>query len=251
MGARLGASPASRLTPGRRREALNGLVAAASSLAVAHAAQPWWLYVTETAAADLADACGTKPVQLGQDARIPLPGSRFEDYLTGLPSKRRVAVRRERRAFTAFTEAGYELRTLRLSECADSAGALLAQLQQRHGHAADSGVMARLLRDQADAMADGGFLRAAYADGRMVAFSLSCRHAGTVWLRATGYDYARLRGAHEYFTLVYYLPIEDAYTHGATTLHLGMESLRAKTLRGAVTSPLWAIDGVRADTGTD
>ncbi|MET8806320.1 GNAT family N-acetyltransferase [Streptomyces sp. NPDC004546] len=237
-----------RLTPGRRREALNGLVAAASSLAVAHAAQPCWLYVTDAAAAELADACGTKPVQLGQDARIPLPGSRFEDHLAGLPSKRRVAVRRERRA---FTEAGYELRALRLSECADSAGALLAQLQQRHGHAADPDVMARLLRDQADGMADSGVVLAAYADGRMVAFSLCYRHAGTVWLRATGYDYARLRGAHEYFNLVYYLPIEVAYAHGATTLHLGMESLRAKTLRGAVTSPLWAIEGARADTGTD
>jgi hypothetical protein len=79
--------------------------------------------------------------------------------------------------------------------------------------------MARLLGDQADGMADGGVVRAAYADGRMVAFSLSYRHAGTVWLRATGYDYdyARLRGAHEYFNLVYYLPIEDAYAHGATT----------------------------------
>ncbi|MEV6294696.1 GNAT family N-acetyltransferase [Streptomyces sp. NPDC051896] len=130
-------------------------------------------------------------------SRSPAAGSR--NYLTGLPSKRRVAVRRERRA---FTEAGYELRTLRLSECADSAGALLAQLQQGHGHAADPGVMARLLRDQAD----GGVVLAAYADGRMVAFSLSYRHAGTVWLRATGYDYARLRGAHEYFNLVYYFP---------------------------------------------
>ncbi|MEV8562374.1 GNAT family N-acetyltransferase [Streptomyces sp. NPDC051917] len=187
-------------------------------------------------------------MQLGQDARIPLPGSRFEDHLAGLPSKRRVAVRRERRA---FTEAGYELRALRLSECADSVGALLAQLQQRHGHAADPDVMARLLRDQADGMADSGVVLAAYADGRMVAFSLCYRHAGTVWLRATGYDYARLRGAHEYFNLVYYLPIEVAYAHGATTLHLGMESLRVKTLRGAVTSPLWAIEGARADTGTD
>jgi hypothetical protein len=117
----------------------------------------------------------------------------------------------------ASTEAGYELRTLRLSECADSAGALLAQLQQRHGHAADPGVMDRLLRDQADGMADGGVVLAAYADGRMVAFSLSYRRAGTVWLRATGYDYdyARLGGAHEYFNLVSYLPLEDAYAHGA------------------------------------
>ncbi|MET9429525.1 MULTISPECIES: hypothetical protein [unclassified Streptomyces] len=42
---------------------------------------------------------------------------------------------------------------------------------------------------------------------------------------------------------MYYLPIEDALGHGATALHLGMESLRAKTLRGAVTTPLWAVAG--------
>ncbi|MFJ6613256.1 GNAT family N-acetyltransferase [Streptomyces sp. NPDC091289] len=229
-----------RLTPGRRREALGHLVAATGTLAAAENAVPWWLYVTDEAAAELADACGTKPVQLNQDARIPLPGSTFEDYLEGLTSKRRVAIRRERRA---FAEAGYELRTLRLSECAAAAGALAAQLQERHGHPADPAAMAGLLRDQAEGMADSGRVHAAFAGRHMVAFSLSYHHADTVWLRSTGYDYARLRGAHEYFNLVYYLPIEDAYAHGATSLHLGMESLRAKTLRGAVASPLWAIEG--------
>lgn len=229
-----------RLAPARRREALSHLVTAAGSLASARAAQPWWLYVTDTEAAELAAACGTRPVRLSQDARIPLPGSTFDDYLAGLPSKRRVSIRRERRA---FAEAGYELRTLRLSECAGTAGALLAQLQERHGHSADPAAMAGLLRDQAAGMADTGTVLAAYADDRMVAFSLYYRHAGTVWLRATGYDYARLRAAHEYFNLVYYLPIEAAYAHCATALHLGMESLHAKTLRGAVTSSLWAVQG--------
>ncbi|MEU6281608.1 GNAT family N-acetyltransferase [Streptomyces sp. NPDC047028] len=228
------------LSPGRRRAALHRLVAAAGSLAAAHGARPWWLYVTDPAASELADVCGTEPVQVGHDARIPLPGTTFDDYLAGLPSKRRVAVRRERRA---FEEAGYELRTLRLSECADAAGSLLARLQARHGHAADPDAMARLLRDQADGMADSGIVLAAHADTHMVAFSLFYRHADTVWLRATGYDYARLRAAHEYFNLVYYLPIEHVYAHGATALHVGMESLRAKALRGAVISPLWAVEG--------
>jgi predicted N-acyltransferase len=230
----------SRLTPARRREALRHLVTTAVSLAAAEDAQPWWLYVTDSEAAELAEVCGTTPVQLTQDARLPLPGSTFDDYLAGLPSKRRVSIRRERRA---FAEAGYELRTLRLSECADIAGALLAQLQERHGHPADPAAMTGLLRDQAAGMADTGTVLAAYSDDRMVAFSLYYRHGATIWLRATGYDYARLRGAHEYFNLVYYLPIEAAYAHCATALHLGMESLHAKALRGAVTTPLWAVQG--------
>ncbi|MEU9038317.1 GNAT family N-acetyltransferase [Streptomyces sp. NPDC048352] len=235
-----------RLTPERRREALGRLVTAAATLAAAREAEPWWLYVTDAAAAELAEACGTEPVQLNQDARIPLPGSTFDDYVAGLPHKRRSAVRRERRA---FTEAGYELRTLRLSECAGDAGALAARLQERHGHPADPAFMARLLHDQAVGMADSGIVLAAYAEGRMVAFSLFYCHMGTVWLRSTGYDYARLRGAHEYFNLAYYLPIEYAYAHGAASLHLGMESLHAKTLRGAVASPLWAIGGPAAPAG--
>ncbi|OIJ99822.1 GNAT family N-acetyltransferase [Streptomyces monashensis] len=228
------------LAPGPRRAALGALVVATRSLAAAHQAQPWWLYVTDTAAAELADTCGTKPLQLNQDARIPLPGTTFDDYLAALPRKRRTAIRRERRA---FAEAGYELRTLRLSECAESAGALAAQLQQRHGHPADPAVMARLLQDQADNMAGTGIVQAAYAEGRMAAFSLFYHHANTLWLRSTGYDYPTLRGAHEYFNIAYYLPITHAYTRGATALHLGMESLHAKSLRGAVISPLWAVEG--------
>lgn len=228
-----------RLTPQRRREALGRLVAAARSLAEAEGARPWWLYVTDAAAAELADACGTAPVRLNEEARIPLPGAAFENYLASLPRARRTCVRRERRA---FAEAGYELRTLRLSECADEAGVLAARLQERHGHPIDPGFMAALLRDQAEGMADTGIVLAAYAEGRMAAFSLFYLHADTVWLRSTGYDYDRLRDAHEYFNLGYYLPIEYAYAHGATAIHLGMESLRAKTLRGGVTSALWAVE---------
>ncbi|GAA0286150.1 hypothetical protein GCM10010302_25540 [Streptomyces polychromogenes] len=221
-----------RLAPPRRGEALGRLVAAARSLAEAGRARPWWLYVTDAAAAELADACGAAPVRLNEEARIPLPGGSFEDYLAGLPRARRTCVRRERRA---FAEAGYELRTLRLSECADEAGALAAQLQARHHHPVDPGFMAALLREQAEGMAGTGVVHAAYAEGRMAAFSLFSLHAGAVWLRSTGYDYDRLRGAH--------LPIEYAYAHGATAVHLGMESLRAKTLRGGVTSALWAVAG--------
>lgn len=228
------------LTVEQRRLALRRLLEAARSLAAAHRAQVWWLYVTDAAAGELADAYGGKPVELAQDATIPLPGRAFDDYLAGLGSKRRVAVRRERRA---FTEAGYEVRALRLSQCAEAAGALLAQLQRRHGHDADPAAMAALLREQAAGMDDTGTVLTAWADGAMAGFSLFYVHAGTVWLRATGYDYARLREAHEYFNLVYYLPMDHAYAQGATALHLGMASLRAKTLRGAVTSPLWAVEG--------
>ncbi|MEU8528446.1 GNAT family N-acetyltransferase [Streptomyces sp. NPDC048629] len=231
------------LTADRRRKALNSLVKAANSLAAAERAQAWWLYVTDDAVAELAAACGSRPTQLNQDARIPLPGSTFDDYLAALPSKRRVTIRRERRA---FAEAGYELRTLRLSECADAVGALAARLQERHGHPTDPAFMAALFHDQAAGMADTGLVLAAYTEGHMVAFSLFYQHANTIWLRSTGYDYTRLRNAHEYFNLVYYLPVDHAYAHGATTLHLGMESLRAKTLRGAIASPLWAVPGAAA-----
>ncbi|MGN5382210.1 hypothetical protein ACQ4WX_48950 [Streptomyces lasalocidi] len=83
----------------------------------------------------------------------------------------------------------------------------------------------------------------------MAAFSLFYHHANTLWLRSTGYDYPGLRGAHEYFNIAYYLPITHAYARGATALHLGMESLHAKSLRGAVISPLWAVEGECPDRG--
>ncbi|MGW2646312.1 hypothetical protein ACWC2T_15650 [Streptomyces sp. NPDC001393] len=65
---------------------MNAPAVATSSQAAAHEARAWWLQVTDTAAAQLAAACGTKPVQPGQAApRIPLPGSTFDDQLVGSP----------------------------------------------------------------------------------------------------------------------------------------------------------------------
>ncbi|MBT2395805.1 GNAT family N-acetyltransferase [Streptomyces sp. ISL-100] len=226
------------LAAGERRRCLELLLEAARTLGARHEAQPWWLYVKDSAAKELADVCGTDPVHLQQDAAIPLPGSSFDDYLGTLPSKRRVVIRRERRA---FQEAGYEVRELRLSECADRAGELLAGLQDRHGHGSEPAAMAGLLRQQADGMGDSGTVLGCFLGGTMVGFSLFYRFGGTVWVRALGFDYPRLRGAQEYFSLAYYLPIEHAYRSGETELHLGMDSIRAKTLRGAEVSPLWAI----------
>ncbi len=104
-------------------------------------------------------------------------------WLAARPSKRRVTIRGERRA---FAEAGYERRTLLLSECADTTGALAAQLQARHGHPAGPAVVAAILRDQAEGMADSGVVHAAFTGRHMVAFSLAHHHAGTGRLRSTG-----------------------------------------------------------------
>ena len=63
----------------------------------------------------------------------------------------------------------------------------------------------------------------------------------TLAVRAAGFAYERLRGAAEYFNLIYYRPIRWAYEHGVRQIHLGIGSLHTKTLRGGRLAPLWVV----------
>lgn len=85
-----------------------------------------------------------------------------------------------------------------------------------------------------------------------VGFSLSYPWGDTFYVRATGYEYARLRAACEYFVLTCYEPIRQAAQAGCARLHLGLKSLQAKMIRGATLAPLWSvIVPVGRDIGVD
>ncbi|WP_411149471.1 GNAT family N-acetyltransferase [Streptomyces sp. A30] len=227
------------LSPERRTACLALLRDCACTHAERHDTTHWWPYLTQTAAEQLGAVYDeAAPQRMEDDAAIPLPGGSFEDYLASLPSKRRVAVRHER---AAFRDAGLSIRHLLLGDCFREAGQLLAALQSAHGHTADdAGLMTRLLGRQAEAMGEQARVTAAYDGQRMAAFSLYYHFGGTTWLRAVGTD-PSCSAPFAYFNLTYYLPIEAAYQEGTTTLHAGMKAIRAKQLRGAEVTGLFAL----------
>ncbi|WP_405527258.1 peptidogalycan biosysnthesis protein [Streptomyces avidinii] len=204
-----------------------------------HGTTHWWPYLTAPAAARLAPLYpDDRALHLEDDALIPLPGTGIDDYISSLPSQRRVGVRRERRDFAS---AALDVRRQVLAACFEDAGVLLAGHQQDHGHDRDGiDAMTGLLKRQATAMGSEARVVAAYEEHRMIGFCLYYHYGTTTWIRAVALD-RRHPAPHLYFNLMYYLPIEDAYAHGTTALHAGMTTIEAKRRRGAEVSGLYAL----------
>ncbi|MEK2495115.1 GNAT family N-acetyltransferase [Kitasatospora purpeofusca] len=181
------------------------------------------------------------PLLLQLDAWIPLGGGGWEGYLASLGSRRRAgAVGAERRRFEA---AGYTVEHRPLGEVTQEIGSLLAQTERRYGNEGDARACARTFALQAAATDSRGEVLLCRDDtDRAVGFCLFYEWDGVVYLRAAGFDYARLRGVGEYFNLVYYRVIEIAAERGVRLLHAGIEAAEAKALRGAELRGLWMLD---------
>ncbi|MFF1556566.1 GNAT family N-acetyltransferase [Streptomyces sp. NPDC058279] len=211
---------------------------AAREFATGHHTTHWWPYLTAPAATRLAPLYPERPLHLEDDALIPLPGAGIDDYIASLPSRRRVGIRRERRAFAAV---GLDVRHRLLEDCFEDAGVLLAGHQQGHGHDRDGiDAMTGLLKRQAAAMGSEARVVSAHDGQRMIGFCLYYHYGTTTWIRAVAVD-RHHPAPHLYFNLMYYLPIQDAYAHGTTGLHAGMTTVEAKRRRGAVVSGLYAL----------
>ncbi|WP_405018386.1 peptidogalycan biosysnthesis protein [Kitasatospora sp. NBC_00070] len=182
------------------------------------------------------------PVLLTTDAWVSVPAGGWPEWLRTLPSKgRRDSVKQEVKAFGA---AGYEITQAPLAECYRQAAELLADTQKRYGHAYDTAVLTESFRLQGAAMgAKAQVLFCGRPGEAAVGFCLFYIHGDTLFVRAVGFDYERLvRGAAEYFNLVYYAPVRIAAEHGLRWIHPGIESPDAKALRGARLRPLWLLD---------
>ncbi|MFD3699217.1 peptidogalycan biosysnthesis protein [Streptomyces sp. NPDC058646] len=241
-GARRGYHNAPLTAPGldavQRDTCLRHLREAARRFAAGHGTTHWWPYLTTPAAGLLAPHYPEDPVHLEDDALIPLPGTGIDDYIASLPSRRRVGIRRERRAFAA---AGLDVRHRTLADCFAEAAVLLAGHQQDHGHDRDGiDAMTGLLKRQAAVMGSAAHVVAAYDRQRMTGFCLYYHYAATTWIRAVAVD-RQHPAPHLYFNPMYYLPAEAAYAHGATRLHAGMTTAETKRRRGAEISGLYAL----------
>lgn len=181
------------------------------------------------------------PVLLAADAWMPIPASGWTEWLQSLPSKgRRDSVKQEVKAFSC---AGYEVVRKELGRCYEQAAELLACTQKRYGHPYDLGVLTESFRRQAAAMGPAAqVLFCARSGEAPVGFCLFYIQGDTLFVRAVGFDYERLRGAAEYFNLAYYETVRLAAEHGLRWVHPGIESSDAKALRGARIRPLWLLD---------
>ncbi|MDF5756209.1 hypothetical protein [Spongiactinospora sp. TRM90649] len=233
------------LSADARRTALDFLSAGVLDVMRDHGAdEGWWLYVRDDAVAELAASAGCAvPLLLDLDASIPLPGDSFDDYLGAFSRKRRARVRQE---LAAFRAAGYRLDLAPLGDRLDELAGLLCGTQRRHGHEMDPASAARYLASLADGVRAPGAVLRCHLDDALVGYGHYYDFGGTLWLRSTGYDYARLLGAAEYFVVCYYELVATAYATGRDRVHLGIKSIEPKVRRGATATPLWAVPFGRA-----
>ena len=179
------------------------------------------------------------PMFTDAEAVIKINGGSLAEHIAASRSRLRQRFRRE---MALFGSSGLRLVRQPLEPCLDQLVQLQYELQQRHGQDWNLARTERSLRRlSAASPADPLLLLAVDESGKPVGFSLSYPWNDTLYVRATGYAYARLRGACEYFTLTCYEPIRHAAQAGRSRVHLGLESLQAKLIRGAELVPLWSV----------
>ncbi|MDA2804729.1 GNAT family N-acetyltransferase [Nocardiopsis suaedae] len=225
------------LGPGDAGEGLAAVVAWARESGLAAVALP---YAEADSPLDrAARALGAHGFDLGGDAYLDVPEDGFAGYLAALPSKRRTAVRAERRALR-----GHGVRA-RVTERPD--GALLDRMaglrtanRRKYGLPADHG--AELLRLEAVAGALEGRTDLVVLDpgdgGPPLGFTLFVRD-GDVWHGLyTGADEDDPRAVGAYFESTYYTPVEHAREVGIRRISYGLGAEEAKRLRGCSAVPV-------------
>lgn len=196
------------------------------------------LYLTTSDVLALrAAGVGTMPVALASDAWIEIPPGGWGAWQASHSRKMRTRVRKEAEAFEA---ASYRIEHRLLSESYADVGRLTAHTERRYGIEADPDEYAEAFRRHAELAGDRAeVLLCAVGDEPPVGCMLYVRSGDTVYLRAVGFDYKRLRGVGEYFNLTYYAP---ARFPGVRWLHAGIASPEGKALRGAELRALWLLD---------
>ena len=179
------------------------------------------------------------PLLTDAEAVIGVHGRSLAGHLAASHGRLR---RRMRREMALFESSGLRVVRRPLRACAGALAPLHHELLQRHGRDWDLARTERSLRRLAAAApAEPLLLLAVDETDEPVGFSLSYPWGDTLYVRVTGYRYARLRDSCEYFVLTCYEPIQRAALSGLANVHLGLESLHAKLIRGAELSPLWSV----------
>jgi hypothetical protein len=165
------------------------------------------------------------------DAHLEVAAGSFADYVMALPTRRRVQVRRERRAFLSSALVVEERPVTDAVELAP----LLHQVERRHGAPSTVEWERDYLRGVGAAMGGAGVALVASLAGRPVATTVLW-DVGSHWrVRCWGCDYSvpEVRDAYAYFNLMFYEPIRRAAAAGGRRIAVGSGSLEGKRRRGA------------------
>jgi hypothetical protein len=177
------------------------------------------------------------PVALAADAWIEIPPGGWDAWVESGSRHQRSRVRSEVRKFEA---AGYRVEHRTLPQVYADVGRLTAQTEQRYGIPADPAQYVEGFRRHAELAGDRAeVLLCSVGQEEPVGCCLFVRDSDTVYIRAVGFDYAKLRGAAEYFNLHCYFP---ARLPGVRWLHCGIGTPEGKAFRGAELRPLWLLD---------
>ncbi|MFH9674845.1 GNAT family N-acetyltransferase [Streptomyces sp. NPDC017405] len=178
-------------------------------------------------------------VLLEADAWLPVPEGGFDAWIATLTAKRRTAVRKE---IAAFGAAGYRIRHLPLRECSTDIAPLAVRTEAKYGYQATPDEDLTSFRNHERSLGDAAMVALCTLDDTPVGFCLYYVWGDTVFLRWAGFDYTRLRGAYEYFNVLYYEQLRWAAGRGVRWIHAGLKATKAKVWRGAVLRPLWLLD---------
>lgn len=229
------------LRPAARSMALNLMRNVVNDLAAGRLARFW--YVPDAELGPCLEVKGAlKGKELSRDATILIPPGGFAEYSARLPRGREI--RRERRV---FLQRGYEVSLESLSDITAEVGPLLYQVQKKYGSTKGADVYVAYYERLASSINPGEVLCCRW-NGHLVGFCHFYAFGDGIWGRTVGFDYAHLQNSFEYFNLSCYELIEIGAGRGKHRLHLGIESLDAKSRRGAQIQSLWLVNLVAQES---
>ncbi|MGD0555393.1 MAG: GNAT family N-acetyltransferase [Streptosporangiaceae bacterium] len=195
-------------------------------------------YLTSGALTEVADLVRVRVGFELPEAELRGIGAGITEYAAAASRRVRTKIRSDRKR---FADAGWRLRERDLRECWRDAARLFGNLRSKYGHGdQDLAELEATLAGQARLLADRAVTFTCEDDAGIVGIAVWYRWRDTLYGRLAGFDYDRLRGGAEYFTVAIYGPADYAARHGVTTMHLGTGSWEAKGYRGAILSPLWS-----------
>jgi hypothetical protein len=183
-------------------------------------------------------AAGGTAVTFADRCDLAVTWPDFAGYLAALPSKRRVVVRRERRA---LAERGVTVTRGPLTDAVDDLVTLRCALVGKYGGAPDRAKETAALDRIRATFGAAATVFAARAGGPLLGFAVFAQD-GPQWTPLfCGADYQRPEARLTYFATLFYEPVALAPGLGVRTIGYGLGSWEAKRLRGCARVPLTGV----------
>ncbi|MGW1318779.1 peptidogalycan biosysnthesis protein [Streptomyces sp. NPDC002426] len=171
-------------------------------------------------------------------AWLDIPPGGFEQFVDEMSAHRRRRVRLEGRA---LADAGVEVNVEPLTQAlCTRLGQLDANLLRKYGNPASDEGSARMIGRIAEIMGEDVLVSVARQRGTVIGFGMVLRSRARgeeQWYgHRAGFDYEAQGKLPLYYDVLYYQVLDAAAKEGATVLHAGIGSVKAKLARGCQVS---------------